>query len=144
MATTSIPNYSLYGDDAQPAWLGMVHFERIQERSSLHHYDIEPHFHDGLMQLLYVTSGGGTVTIDGATWPVHPQTLIAIPARHVHSFHFTPDIDGPVVTAAQQPLESMAEVAAPDLLPHIRRPLAPGLLSTMTGVPSCGARPVAR
>jgi AraC family transcriptional regulator, transcriptional activator of pobA len=127
MSTTSIPNYSLYGNDAQPAWLGMVHFERIHERSSLYHYDIEPHFHDGLMQLLYVTSGGGTVTIDAATWPVQPQTLIVIPARHVHGFHFTPDIDGPVVTAAQRPLESIAEVAAHDLVPHIRRPLVLGV-----------------
>lgn len=122
MATT-IPNYALYGDQAQPGWLGMVHFERIHERSSLYHYDIEPHFHEGLMQLLYVTSGGGMASIDGATWPVRAQTLIVVPARHVHELHFTPDIDGPVVTAAQRPLESITEVAAPDLLPHIRRPL---------------------
>jgi AraC family transcriptional activator of pobA len=120
---TSIPNYSLYGDDARPAWLGMVHFERIHERSALYHFDIAPHFHDGLVQLLYVTSGGGSVTIDAVSWPVQPQTLIVIPARCVHGFHFTPDIDGPVVTAAQRPLESIAEVAAPDLLAHIRRPL---------------------
>jgi len=120
---TSIPNYALYGDQAQPGWLGMVHFERIHERSSLYHFDIEPHFHEGLMQLLYVTSGGGTASIDGVTWPVVPQTLIVVPARHVHELHFTPDIDGPVVTAAQRPLESIAQVAAPDLLPHIRRPL---------------------
>ena len=124
--TTSIPNYALYGDDAQPAWLDMVHFERIHERSSLYHYDIAPHFHDGLIQVLYVTCGGGTVFIDGVSWPAHPQTLIVIPARHVHGFQFTPDIDGPVVTAAQRPLESIAEVAAPDLLPHIRRPLVLG------------------
>jgi AraC family transcriptional regulator, transcriptional activator of pobA len=45
-----------------------------------------------------------------------------VPARHVHGFRFTPDIDGPVVTAAQQPLESMAAAAAPDLLPQLRRP----------------------
>jgi AraC family transcriptional regulator, transcriptional activator of pobA len=125
--TTTIPNYALYGHEAQPAWLGMVHFEWIHERSSLHNYDIEPHFHDGLIQLLYVTSGGGTVFIDGTSWPVHPQTLIVIPARHVHGFRFTPDIDGPVVTAAQRPLESIAEVAAPELLEHIRRPLVLGV-----------------
>lgn len=122
MATT-IPNYALYGDCAEPGWLTTVHFERIHERSSLYHFDIEPHFHDGLLQLLYVTSGGGTASIDGASWHVRPQTLIIVPARHVHELHFTPDIDGPVVTAAQQPLESVAEVAAPDLVPHIRRPL---------------------
>lgn len=124
---TTIPNYALYGHEAQPAWLGMVHFERIHERSSLHNYDIKPHFHDGLIQLLYVTSGGGTLSIDGTDWPVHAQTLIVIPARHVHGFRFTPDIDGPVVTAAQRPLESIVEIAAPELLEHLRRPLVLGV-----------------
>lgn len=121
MAST-IPNYALYGEEAQPAWLDMVHFEMIHERSSLFKFEIDPHFHEGLIQLLYVTHGGGEAFIDGATWQVHPQSLIVVPARHVHGFHFTPDIDGPVVTAAQSPLESLASVGAPDLLAHIRRP----------------------
>jgi len=129
MATT-IPSYALYGDEVQPAWLDMVHFERIPVRSSIYNFDIKPHFHEGLIQLLYVTSGGGTASIDGVTWPVHPQTLIIVPARHVHELHFTPDTDGPVVTAAQRPLESIAKVTAPDLLAHIRRPLVLGVASS--------------
>jgi AraC family transcriptional activator of pobA len=129
--STTIPNYSLYGDEAQPAWLDMVHFERIHERSSLYQFDIAPHFHDGLIQLLYVTSGGGEVFIDGAKWRIEPPTLIVIPARHVHGFHFTPDIDGPVVTAAQRPLESLAGMAAPDLLPQLRRPLVLGVSGSL-------------
>lgn len=119
---SSIPNYALYGDEGRPAWLGMVHFERIHERSSLYQFDIEPHIHDGLLQLLYITRGGGTVFIDGISWPLGPQSLIVIPSRHVHGFHFSPDIDGPVVTAAQSALESIARVAAPDLLPYVQQP----------------------
>lgn len=122
MAT--VPNYTLYGDDTRPTWLGMVHFERIHERSSLYRFDIEPHIHDGLIQLLYVTTGGGTVFIDGISWEIRPPTLIVVPSRHVHGFRFSADIDGPVVTAAQSGLESIASVAAPELLQHIRRPLA--------------------
>lgn len=121
--TTSIPNYALYGDEAQPAWLDVVHFEHIHERSSMYHYEIDPHFHDGQIQLLYLTSGGGECFIDGAKWQLAPRSLIVVPARHVHGFHFTPDVDGPVVTAAQRPLESLAAVAAPDLLARIRSPL---------------------
>jgi len=120
---TSIPSYALYGDQARPAWLGMVHFEHIHERSTLHQFNIAPHIHEGLVQLLFVTCGGGQVFIDGTHWTVQPQTLIVVPSRHVHGFHFSPDIDGPVVTAAQHPLESMAAVAAPDLVQHVRRPL---------------------
>lgn len=100
----------------------MVHFERIHERSGLHHYEIEPHIHDGLFQLLYIRSGGGQSFIDGRLWPVSPGTLIVVPSLAVHGFRFTPDIDGPVVTAAQRPLESLASVAAPELLATLRRP----------------------
>jgi AraC family transcriptional activator of pobA len=119
---TAIPNYALYGDEARPAWLNMVHFERIHVRSSFYDFDIKPHFHEGLIQLLHVTSGGGSASIDGVTWPVRPQTLIVVPARRVHQLRFTPDIDGPVVTAAQRPLKSIAKAVAPDLLTHIRQP----------------------
>lgn len=121
--STSIPNFALYGHDAQPVWLDLVHFERIHERSSLHDFRIDPHFHDGLIQVLYVVSGGGEVFIDGTHWQLYPQTVIVVPARHVHGFHFRPDIDGPVVTAAQRPLEAAASAFAPHLLPQLRRPL---------------------
>ena len=128
---TQIPSYALYGDQAQPAWLAMVHFEWIPERSSLFEYEIAPHFHDGQIQLLYVTDGGGEVFIDDAKWRLAPRTLVVVPARHVHGFHFTPDIDGPVVTAAQRPLESLAAVAAPGVLPYLHRPLVLGVLESM-------------
>ena len=117
-----IPHYALYGHQAQPAWLDMVHFEWIRERSGLHDYDIAPHVHDGQLQLLYVTQGQGDVFIDGATWPMTAPALIVVPAMHVHGFRFSPDIDGPVVTAAQRPLESLVQVGAPELLQHVRTP----------------------
>lgn len=120
--TSHVPNYALYGHEAQPRWLEMVHFERIHERSSMHHFDITPHLHDGLIQVLYVTSGHGEAVIDGTRWSVRAPMLVVVPTRHVHGFRFSPDIDGPVVTAAQQPLESLAGIGAPTLLPHIRHP----------------------
>ena len=124
---TTIPNYALYGDEGRPNWLGLVHFERIHQRSSLYEFDIDPHIHDGLIQVLYVTAGGGTVFIDGISWQLAARTLIVIPSRHVHGFHFSSDIDGPVVTAAQTAIESIAAVAAPDLVPYMRRPLVLGV-----------------
>jgi AraC family transcriptional activator of pobA len=120
---TTIPNYALYGTDAQPAWYDSVHFEWIRERSGAHDYDIAPHFHEALLQVLYVCRGGGEALIDDARWPLAAPCLIILPARSVHGFRFSRDIDGPVVTAAQRPLESIATAAAPDLLPHIRRPM---------------------
>jgi AraC family transcriptional activator of pobA len=120
--STTIPHYALYGDEAQPGWLERVHVEQIQERSSMYDYEIDPHVHDGLVQVLYVTASGGEVFVDGNQWPVEAPALIVVPSLHVHGFHFRADVDGPVVTAAQRPLESLAAVGAPDLLPVIRTP----------------------
>jgi AraC family transcriptional activator of pobA len=118
----SVPNFALYGTDAQPAWAELVHFERIPERSSRFNWEIEPHVHDALIQVLYPVRGGGETFIDGRRWTLRPPCLIVAPAGSVHGFHFRPDIDGPVITAAQKPLETLVAAAAPELLTHVRTP----------------------
>jgi len=119
----SIPNYALYGDDAAaPAWLDTVHIEQIHERSSLYDFNIAPHVHDGLIQVLYMTRGGGEVFIDNRHWSILAPAVIVVPTQHVHGFEFRRTTDGPVVTAAQRPLESLAAVAMPDLVALIRQP----------------------
>ena len=120
-----VRSFALYGsDEAAPAWTELVHLEHIPERSSLFDWEIDLHFHEGLFQVLYLTAGGaGTALIDGTTWRLAPPCLIVVPARAVHGFSFDPGTDGPVITAAQKPLETLASVAAPELLAHIRQPV---------------------
>ncbi|WP_066272000.1 helix-turn-helix domain-containing protein [Hydrogenophaga palleronii] len=119
----TIPRFELYGADSlAPAWAGLVHHEVIPERSSLFGWEIEPHVHEALIQVLYLTHGGGTAVMDGARWVLRPPCVVLSPAQSVHGFSFHPDADGPVVTAAQTPLESIAAVAAPELLRYIRTP----------------------
>jgi AraC family transcriptional activator of pobA len=122
----TVRQFALYGtQDAAPAWADLVHLERVPERSSLFGWEIDLHFHEGLIQVLYLTAGGegGSALMDGKRWPLHPPCLVVVPARTVHGFSFHPGTDGPVITAAQKPLESLAALAAPELLEHIRRPL---------------------
>ena len=104
----SVPNFALYGDAAKPSWVDMVHYERIPVRSAMFHWDIAPHFHDALIQVLYLTAGGGETFMDDRKWALKTPCLIVAPARAVHGFRFSQDCDGPVVTAAQRPLESLA------------------------------------
>ena len=119
----AVPRVALYGTtDDQPPWADMVHFEWIPDRSSRFSWEIDPHIHEGLIQVLYVIQGGGEAFIDGVRWTLDPPCLIVAPARSVHGFAFSSSVDGPVITAAQKPLESLASVAAPGLLAHIRRP----------------------
>ncbi|MEO3991033.1 helix-turn-helix domain-containing protein [Pseudocitrobacter cyperus] len=118
----ALPNYALYGAEAGQSSLDMVHYERIPSRASRFGFDIEPHFHDVLIQTLYVTQGSGEATIDGKVWAFVAPCLMVVPARSVHGFRFRENVDGHVITAAQSAIESVAMTAAPDLLSFVRTP----------------------
>jgi len=117
-----IPNYSLYGVQAQPGWQSWFDFEWIPQRSRPYNWKIRPHKHDALIQILYLTLGSGEVLIDHARMFLKSPCIVIIPAQTVHGFTFSEDVDGPVITAAQRPLESLMGVASPELLAHLRRP----------------------
>ncbi|MDO8769770.1 MAG: helix-turn-helix domain-containing protein [Burkholderiaceae bacterium] len=122
MTTRVIPNYSLYGVQAQPGWRSSFDFEWIPQRSRPYNWKIRPHQHDAFIQILYLTSGSAEVLMDNAKMSVKAPCLLLIPAQTVHGFTFAEDVDGPVVTAAQRPLESLVGVGMPELLPFIRKP----------------------
>lgn len=117
-----IPNYALYGDQDSPSWQDSFDFEWIPQRSRPYNWRIHPHTHDAFIQILHLTKGGVEVFADGTRAALQAPCLLLIPAQTVHGFVFTSDVDGPVVTAAQRPLESMAGLVMPELLPLIRRP----------------------
>lgn|GEM_PF-5384840 len=117
-----IPNYALYGERARPAWQDMLHLEWINERSELHQREIKPHQHDSLLQILYIRSGVGEVSLENSRMPFEAPCLILLPRRTVHAFTYSQDCDGPVITAAQRPLESMAGILSSELLAMIQRP----------------------
>ena len=119
---SSIPSYDLYGDRQQSGWTNSFQFEWIPVRSSPYNYDIRPHTHDAFIQILYLTQGEGDVFINDARYKVYSPALILIPSQNVHGFQFSTNIDGPVVTAAQKSLESMASVVMPELVSVLRKP----------------------
>ncbi len=118
----SIPNYDLYGDQALPGWSNSFNFEWIPERSAPYNWEIQPHVHDAFVQLLYLTEGGVEAQLNNARHAVKAPCLLVVPARTVHGFHFSTDVQGPVITATQKPLESLAGVVMPELLAVIRTP----------------------
>ena len=120
--TRVIPSYDLYGDQASPAWSNSFDFEWIPQRSASYQWLIQPHRHDAFVQVLYLTRGQVHAQIDQVRADVQAPCLIVVPAGHVHGFRFSPDIDGPVVTATQKALESLAATLLPELLVILRQP----------------------
>lgn len=117
-----IPNYALYGDQEEPGWHNSFFFERIPQRARPYNFAIRPHTHGALIQIMYLTQGTVEAVVDQAKSTFEAPCVLLIPAKTVHGWNFTPDVDGPIVTAAQRPLESLADVLMPALLQTMRTP----------------------
>lgn len=100
MSRQAIPQYALYGETIQEVDERFLHIEAIAERSRLHDWTIRPHAHRSLHHLLFIQRGGGEFSVEGQTQLFAPQSLIEVPASHVHSFAFRPGTDGWILTVS--------------------------------------------
>ncbi|MFK0310861.1 helix-turn-helix domain-containing protein [Pseudomonas sp. NPDC090233] len=93
-----VPLFQLYGENQ--AWPGtdLLHCESIPARSRLHHWEIKPHQHAELFQLLYVQRGQAEVEIEGAHSTINEAAIQVVPPLTVHGFRFSADIQGHVLT----------------------------------------------
>ncbi|MNG76578.1 HTH-type transcriptional activator RhaR [compost metagenome] len=93
-----VPLFQLYGENQ--AWPGtdLLHCESIPARSRLHHWEIKPHQHAELFQLLYVQRGQAEVEIEGVRSSIREAAIQVVPPLTVHGFRFSADIQGHVLT----------------------------------------------
>lgn len=113
-AARQLPTYALYGETRPQQGVDALHCESIAERSRLHDWEIRPHRHTALLQILYMARGQVSAQLEAATLQLRGPAVVVVPAGVVHGFRFTPDVQGRVVTVAE---------------PHAQRLLAgqPGL-----------------
>jgi AraC family transcriptional activator of pobA len=116
-----IPNYRLYGEDDARADVEFVHCESIPERSALHDWNIRPHRHDSLYQLLFMRRGTARILLEGGARELNSRCLLMIPPMVVHGFEFQRDVDGLVVTIAESAVERILAVA-PNMAPQLATP----------------------
>ena len=95
---TNIPVFKLYGESQTWPTSDLLHCESIPKRSSLHHWEIKPHRHADLFQLLYVQRGQAVVEIEGKRSDVLEAAIQVVPPMTVHGFHFSENIEGYVLT----------------------------------------------
>jgi AraC family transcriptional regulator, transcriptional activator of pobA len=93
----TIPSFALYGEPSQPGQ-ELLHIEEVQSRSRLYHWEIDPHVHQGLYQVLWVQSGKAEVWLDEQRETAEGPAAIVVPPGVVHGFRFAPDTDGLVLT----------------------------------------------
>lgn len=98
--SNNIPLFGLYGEDDtdNPQF---VHIEKIARRSSLNGWQIQPHRHARMFQLVLMQKGGVEVRLDDQSHTSEQPCVISIPAGVVHSFKFKPETQGYVLTLAE-------------------------------------------
>lgn len=95
---SSIPVFKLYGENQAWPTPDLLHCESIPKRSSLHHWEIKPHRHADLYQLLYVQRGQALVEVEGRHQEVREAAIQVVPPLMVHGFQFSENIEGYVLT----------------------------------------------
>ena len=116
-ARPAIQSYNLFGETRDVP--DVIHCETIAARSVLHDWELEPHRHARLHQVLLIARGGGQVTMEGQRHRLRPMHLINVPTGQVHGFSFRPGTDGWVVTFVAEfldqvlvPSEGLARILA--------------------------------
>jgi len=114
-----LPAYALYGERAARA-VDPLHCESIAARSRLHDWEIRPHRHENLFQLLVLACGDAEAVLDGRAVALAGPALLTVPPLAAHGFRFVPDVDGWVFTIAEHHLQVLLS-DAPELLAALHR-----------------------
>ncbi|MGQ9369995.1 helix-turn-helix domain-containing protein [Azospirillum sp. ST 5-10] len=96
----AVPLYALYGEESAVEDREFVHLEALASRSSLYDWEIKPHLHAALFQVLVVSDGRVGVTVESDRRAVSGPAAIVVPAGIVHGFQMSPDTRGMVVSVA--------------------------------------------
>ena len=104
---STIPVYELYGEEQQWLTPDLLHCEAIATRSRLHNWEILPHSHHGLLQLLWLEQGEALLQLDDWKGELVAGGVLIVPQHCIHGFQFSTDAQGIVITLAYPLLESL-------------------------------------
>ncbi len=94
------------------AHVGFLNCERISERSHIHDWTVEPHYHEGLAQLFVFDTGTVDGVIDTRRQRLNGPALVWLPALCTHAFNYPKDMQGWVLTVPTSDIARLAERAA--------------------------------
>ena len=102
-----IPVYELYGEEQQWLTPDLLHCEAIATRSRLHNWEILPHSHHGLLQLLWLEQGEALLQLDDWKGELVAGGVLIVPQHCIHGFQFSNYAQGIVITLAYPLLDSL-------------------------------------
>lgn len=91
--------------------LGYLNCERISERSHIHGWSVDAHFHEGLAQLFVFDAGKVEAQLDYANISIQGPALVWLPALCSHAFDYEPGMEGWVITVPTTDLAQLVSEA---------------------------------
>lgn len=104
---SDIPVYKLYGEEEHWLTPDLVHCESIAARSQLHNWQIKPHQHHGLFQVLYLRDGTAKIRLDDRHHDMRGPQVLVVPQMCIHGFKFARNAGGQVITLAYPLLDKI-------------------------------------
>ena len=101
-----VPNFKLYGEPQQSLLPDVIHIETLKDRSQHHDWQIRPHRHFDLFQVIWLRTSDARVKLDDQMIATTEPSVVVIPPPTIHGFEFLPSVEGTVTTI---PLEHLAE-----------------------------------
>ncbi len=112
-APGALPTYALYGEQGRTQATEGLHCERIAERSQRHDWEIRPHRHESLYQILHLQRGSATAWLESGSQALTGPCVLLMPALVPHGFVFSPEVEGTVVTVLEHHWRRLLQGAAP-------------------------------
>lgn len=103
----ALPSYALYGEHGLRQATDWLHVESIAERSQLHGWEIQPHRHERLFQILVLAQGQAQAWLHGGVQALAGPAVLWLPAMVPHGFRFDPAVRGWVVTVLDNHLQQL-------------------------------------
>ncbi len=111
-----VPSFQLYGEPESASLPDLIHFETLKDRSQLHDWQIKPHRHYGLCQIMRFETPNVRIDLDGRSIRTTTATILFLPPKVVHGFRFMPDVIGTVTTIPAELLRTQSPGTEPVLL----------------------------
>ena len=134
-APGALPTYALYGEHGRTQATEGLHCERIAERSQCHDWEIRPHRHATLYQILHLQRGSATAWLASGSQALTGPCVLLMPALVPHGFVFLPDVEGTVVTVLEHHWRRLLQGAAP----LVALLMQPALLQWPAGAPAAAS-----
>jgi AraC family transcriptional activator of pobA len=97
-APLHLPTYLLYAEEGGLASPDVLHWESIAQRSALHGWEIKPHRHESLLQVLLLERGQVEAWLDGRRHALRGPAVITVMPLAAHGFRWSPTVQGSVLT----------------------------------------------